>query len=104
VKVRVKLKFTTKGQQAVENFNNDELMEIFKRYMNTLTKKYSVDVSVPKEDNQDIISESSLKVDLTNVNCDVDTFFKELGRDIKIPLKKRLDGKLDNVFKTEVIK
>jgi hypothetical protein len=103
VKVRVHLKFTNKGQIAIENFNNDELIEIFTRYMNTLTKKYAVDASVPIEINQNIAVEGSVKVLLENVECDVDTFFKELGRDIKIPLKKRLDGNLDNVFKIEII-
>ncbi|MNF14135.1 hypothetical protein D3C80_2162300 [compost metagenome] len=55
--------------------------------------------------NQDIKAEGTLKVSLTNVNCDIHTFFKELGRDIKVPLKKRLDesGKLDNVFKIDVV-
>ncbi|NOU97628.1 hypothetical protein GC093_31030 [Paenibacillus sp. LMG 31456] len=102
--MRINLKFTNKGQVAIENFNNDELIEIFSRYINTLTKKYAVDATVPAETNQNIAVDGSLKIILENVNCDVDTFFKELGRDIKIPLKKRLDGKLDNVFKTEVIK
>ncbi|MCR8633866.1 MULTISPECIES: hypothetical protein [Paenibacillus] len=102
--MRINLKFTNKGQVAIENFNNDELIEIFSRYINTLTKKYAVDITVPAESNQNIAVEGALKILLENVNCDVDTFFKELGRDIKIPLKKRLDGKLDNVFKTEVVK
>jgi hypothetical protein len=102
--VRLKLNFTNQGKTAIENFNNDELIEIFTRYSKTLTKKYEVDVSVPTGVNQNIVEEGSLKVLLENVNCDVDIFFKELGRDVKIPLKKRLDGKLDNVFKTEVMK
>lgn len=97
------LKFTNKGQIAIENFNNDELIEIFSRYMNTLTKKYAIVVTVPIEVNQNIAVDGSLKILVENVKCDLDTFFKELGRDIKIPLKKRLEGKLDNVFKTEVI-
>jgi hypothetical protein len=101
--VVVSLNFTVKGKIAIENFTNDELVEIFTRYINTLTKKYAIDVSVPPEDNQDIIARGAIKVLLKNVNCDVDVFFKELGRDIKIPLKKRLDGKLDNVFKTEMV-
>jgi hypothetical protein len=33
----------------------------------------------------------------------MDAFFKELSRDIKVPLVKRLGTKLDNVFKTEVV-
>jgi hypothetical protein len=104
VNVKMKLKFTPKGQIAIENFNNEELIEIFARYSNTLTKKYSVDVSVPAEMNSNIVEDGSIQVVLENVDCDVDTFFKELGRDIKVPLKKRLEGKLDNVFKTEVLK
>jgi hypothetical protein len=104
VKVKLKLNFTNQGKTAIENFNNDELIEIFSRYSNTLTKKYAIDISVPTGVNQNIVVEGSLKVLLENINCDVDTFFKELGRDIKVPLKKRLDGKLDNVFKTEIIK
>jgi hypothetical protein len=103
VKVRINVNFTKQGQTAIENFNNDELIEIFTRYIKTLTKKYEVDITVPIEVNQNIAVEGTLKVTLENVNCDVDTFFKELGRDIKLPLKKRLDGKLDNVFKPEVI-
>jgi hypothetical protein len=101
--VRVKLNFTNKGKVVIENFNNEELLEIFSRYINTLTKKYAVDVNVPAEENQDIIVNGMVKVNLSNVNCDVETFFKELGRDIKVPLKKRTDGKLENIFKIEVI-
>lgn len=104
MKVRMNLKFTNKGQIAIQNFNNDELIEIFTRYMNTLTKKYAIDFTVPVDVNQNIAVDGSIKVSLENVKCDVDTFFKELGRDIKIPLKKRLDGTLENVFKTEVMK
>jgi len=101
VNVRVNLNFTAKGQAAIENFDNEELIEIFARYSNTLTKKYTVDVAVPSEDNSNIAADGTLVVLLSNVNCDVETFFKELGRDIKIPLKKRLklNEKLDNVFK-----
>lgn len=102
--MRLNLNFTNQGKAAIENFNNDELIEIFTRYSNTLTKKYEIDVSVPTEMNTNIAGEGSLKVLLENINCDIDTFFKELGRDVKVPLKKRLDGKLDNVFKTEVVK
>jgi hypothetical protein len=103
--VRVNLNFTNKGQVAIDNFNNGEILEIFTRYINTLTKHYAVDITVPVDDNQNIRADGSLKVLLSNVNCDVNTFFKELGRDIKVPLKKRLDGagKLDNVFKIEVV-
>lgn len=103
--MRMNLIFTNKGQAAIENFNNDELIEIFTRYSNTLMKKYTIDISVPTDVNQNIIEKRTLTVALDNVQCDVDTFFKELGRDIKVPLKKRLSvtDKLDNVFKTEVI-
>jgi len=101
--VQVNLIFTTKGKVAIGNFTNDELMEIFRRYTNTLLKKYTLEVSIPNELNLDIIGDGNLTVILDNVKCDVDLFFRELGRDIKIPLKKRLDGKLDNVFKVEKV-
>lgn len=103
--MRVNLNFTTKGQMAIDNFNNGELIEIFTRYMRTLTKHYDIDITVPTDVNQNISEEGILKVYLKNINCDVNAFFKELGRDIKVPLKKRLDtnGKLDHVFKIEVI-
>jgi hypothetical protein len=102
-KVEIKLKFTTKGKIAIENFENEELIEIFARYSNTLTKKYAVDITIPVDVNQNIVQDGSLTVLLENVQCDVETLFKELGRDIKVPLKKRLEGKLDTVFKTEII-
>ncbi|WNR42121.1 hypothetical protein [Paenibacillus roseipurpureus] len=101
--MNVHLNFTNKGKVVIENFNNEELIEIFSRYINTLTKKYAVDITVPAEANQNIVQDGSFKVVLSNVQCDVDTFFKELGRDIKVPLKKRADGKLENVFKIQVI-
>lgn len=103
--MKINLNFTTKGQLAIDNFNNGELIEIFTRYMRTLTKHYAVDITVPADENQNINEDGSLKLYLENVNCDVNTFFKELGRDIKVPLKKRLDGakKLDNVFKMEIM-
>lgn len=97
------MNFTNQGQTAIEKFNNDELLEIFTRYSKTLTKKYSVDVTVPEDINQDIIVDRVLKISLENVECDAITFLKELGRDIKVPLKKRLGGKLDNVFKIVMI-
>ncbi len=103
LKVNVQLNFTNKGKLVIENFNNEELLEIFSRYINTLTKKYAVDVKVLAEANQNIVEDGSFKVILSNVQCDVETFFKELGRDIKVPLKKRSDGKLENVFKIQVI-
>ncbi|AIQ53804.1 MULTISPECIES: hypothetical protein [Paenibacillus] len=101
--MRINVKFTPKGKAAVENFNNEELLEIFARYLKTLTKKYDIEVDVPEEVNRNIVEDGTVIVMAQNVNCDVDTFFKELSRDIKVPLKKRLGGKLDNVFKTEVI-
>ncbi|AZK47311.1 hypothetical protein [Paenibacillus lentus] len=103
--MKVKLIFTNKGQIAIDNFDNGELIEIFSRYMKTLTKQFDVEASVPIEANQNITDEGAIRVSLTNVNCDVNIFFKELGKDIKVPLRKRLDkdGKLDNVFKIEVI-
>ncbi|MBP1990340.1 hypothetical protein [Paenibacillus eucommiae] len=101
--MRIHLKFTTKGKIAIENFENAELIEIFTRYSHTLTKKHLVDIYVPVEANQNIVADGMLIVLIENVKCDVDTLFKELGRDIKVPLKKRLDGKLDTVFKTEIV-
>ncbi|MCE3202098.1 hypothetical protein [Paenibacillus sonchi] len=101
--MRVNIKFTAKGKAAIENFNNEELLEIFARYIKTLTKKYDIEVDVPLEVNQNIVNDGTLVAMAQNVNCDVDTFFKELSRDIKVPLKKRLGGKLENVFKTEFI-
>jgi len=103
VKVKINLKFSTKGQIAIKNFENDEILEIFTRYSNTLKKKYMVNVNVPTDVNQNIINEGNIIILLDNVECDIDTFFRELGRDIKVPLKKRFDGKLDNLFKMEVV-
>lgn len=101
-KLKINLNFTTKGKAAIQNFTNEELIEIFNRYSNTLTKKYIIDVTIPDEVNENIVLDGNLKVVLTNVNCDVDIFFRELGRDLKVPLKKRLNGiTLDNVFKVE---
>jgi len=99
--MNVNLKFTNNGKTAIGHFTNDELLEIFKRYANTLTKKYDISVSVPHELNPSISEAGALKVSVTNVNCDMDAFFKELGKDIKVPLKKRLGGKLDTVFTAE---
>jgi hypothetical protein len=77
---------------AISNFNNDELIEIFTRYIKTLSKHYSIDVFVSAEENDNIIGVASV------------AFFKELGRDIKVPLKKRLGvgAKLDTVYKIVV--
>jgi hypothetical protein len=93
------LSFTVKGKVAIDNFTNDELIEIFTRYTNTLTKKYAIDVLIPADVNQSISAQGAVHVVLDNVKCDVDVFFRELGRDLKVPLKKRLTGSLDNVFK-----
>ncbi|WP_110932614.1 hypothetical protein [Paenibacillus bouchesdurhonensis] len=103
--MKVNLIFTNKGQVAIDNFENDELIEIFTRYMRTLTKQFAIETTVPMEVNKNIIDEGVLRVSLASVNCDVNMFFKELGKDIKVPLRKRLnkDGKLDNVFKIEVM-
>ncbi|WP_410515163.1 hypothetical protein PaeBR_12255 [Paenibacillus sp. BR2-3] len=102
--MKFNLNFTPKGKAAIENFSNEELIEIFSRYSNTLTKKYSVDITVPVDVNQGIVADGTLKVILSNVMCDVELFFRELGRDIKVPLKKRLAvGNLDNVFKVAAV-
>lgn len=100
--MRVNLNFTNKGKVAVDNFNNEELLEIFTRYMNTLVKKYDLEISVLPELNPAILQEGRIIVMVENVNCDINQFFKELEKDVKVPLKKRLEGKLDNVFKTEI--
>ncbi|MBT2290703.1 hypothetical protein J7E73_16510 [Paenibacillus albidus] len=101
--MKINMKFTSKGKAAIENFNNEELLEIFARYIKTLTKKYDIEVDVPLDVNQNIVGDGVITATAKNVKCDADTFFKELGRDIKVPLKKRLGGKLENVFKTEII-
>lgn len=103
--MEMKLVFTNKGKNAIDNFKNDELIEVFSRYSKTLMKKYDLVISVPSEVNPDISADGSLNVQLEDVKCNVDTFFKELARDVKVPLKKRLVAgeTLDSVFKTEVI-
>jgi hypothetical protein len=105
VNMKVNLNFTNKGQAAITKFSNEELLEIFARYSNTLMKKYSIEVKVPEQGNDAIVDRGVLSVNVDKVECDVETYFKELGRDVKVPLKKRLtsDEKLDNVFKIEVI-
>lgn len=100
--MKINMKFTSKGKVAIENFNNEELLEIFARYIKTLSKKYDIEVDVPLDENQNIVGDGAVIATAKNVKCDVETFFKELGRDIKVPLKKRLGGKLENVFKTEI--
>ncbi|MFC5650733.1 hypothetical protein ACFPYJ_16785 [Paenibacillus solisilvae] len=102
--MKINLNFTTKGKIAIQNFTNEELVEIFNRYSNTLTKKYMVDITIPGEMNENIIVDGKVKVVIANVNCDIDIFFRELGRDLKVPLKKRLTGiTLDHVFKAEMV-
>ncbi|GEM_PF-1623193 len=91
--MKINMKFTSKGKVAIENFNNEELLEIFARYIKTLSKKYDIEVDVPLEANQNIVGDGAVIATAKNVKCDVETFFKELGRDIKVPLKKRLGGK-----------
>jgi hypothetical protein len=103
VKVQVNLKFTTKGQVALNNFDNGEIIELFTRYSNTLKKKYMLELSVPNDVNQNINEQGAVVLLLDHVECDIDIFFRELGRDIKVPLKKRFEGKLDTIFKTEII-
>ncbi|MNF00754.1 hypothetical protein D3C80_1996320 [compost metagenome] len=60
---------------------------------------------MPEEGNEAIVENGILTVYVDKVECDIPTFFKELGRDVKVPLKKRLtsEDKLDNVFKAEVV-
>ncbi|TFE23342.1 hypothetical protein [Cohnella luojiensis] len=99
--MNVKLNFTAKGKIAIANFSNDELIELFTRYSNTLSKNHSIDISIPNEANRNIVGDGFIKLALSNVECDIDVFFRELGRDIKVPLKKRLGVAIDNVFKLE---
>ncbi|GIP24134.1 MULTISPECIES: hypothetical protein [Paenibacillus] len=101
--MKVNLNFTNKGKAAIENFNNEELLEIFARYSRTLMKKYDIQVTVPAEANSDIAANGYITLIADQVKCEIPAFFNELGRDIKVPLKKRLGTKVDNVFKTEVI-
>lgn len=103
--MRINLNFTNKGQAAIQNFNDEELIEIFSRYSNTLMKKYTIEISVPEDMNQNIVEKGTMILTVENAKCDVETFFKELARDVKVPLKKRLSStdKLDNVYKLEII-
>ncbi|MCE5173583.1 hypothetical protein LQV63_30600 [Paenibacillus profundus] len=101
--MKINLVFTNKGKTAIEKFNNEELIEIFARYSKTLAKHYPIDVTVPTELNQNIVAEGVITVLAENVKCDAVIFFKELARDIKIPLNKRLGGKLDTVYKIVVV-
>ena len=102
--MKIQLCFTAHGQKAINEFENHELIESFSRHMKTLTKKYTVVTTVPLIDNQDIASAGVL-----NVNCEAETneanmFFRELARDMKSPLNKRITGKLGNIFNAKVVK
>jgi hypothetical protein len=102
--MKIQLCFTAHGQKAINEFENHELIESFSRHMKTLTKKYTVITSVPLMDNQDIALAGVL-----NVNCEAETneanmFFRELARDMKSPLNKRITGKLGNIFNAKVVK
>ncbi|TCZ76530.1 hypothetical protein E0485_13075 [Paenibacillus albiflavus] len=101
--MRINLNFTNKGRVAIGNYTNDELLEIFTRYIKTLSKHYAIDVFIPAEDNTKIVEEGILKVTAENVQCDPIAFFKELGRDVKVPFKKRHPEKLDAVFKIVLV-
>jgi hypothetical protein len=101
--MKVELWFTAQGQQAINEFENHELIESFSRHMKTLTKKYRVVTSVRLDDNLDIASAGVLNVQLETKTADVVMFFRELERDMKNPLNKRFDGKLGNIFKTKVV-
>ncbi|MCZ8514724.1 hypothetical protein O9H85_20295 [Paenibacillus filicis] len=101
--MKVELWFTTQGKQAINEFENHELIESFSRHMKTLMKKYMVVTSVPLDDNQDIASAGVLNVQLETKSVEVDMFFRELDRDMKNPLNKRFDGKLGNIFKAKVV-
>jgi hypothetical protein len=102
--MKVELWFTAQGQQAINEFENHEIIESFSRHMKTLTKKYNVVTSVPLDENQDIASAGVLNVLLEKRSEEMDMYFRELGRDMKNPLKKRYDGQLGNIFKTKVVK
>ncbi|MED4601829.1 hypothetical protein P9314_14110 [Paenibacillus validus] len=101
--MKVELWFTPQGQQAINEFENHEIIESFTRHMKTLTKKYMVLTSVPLDENQDIASAGVLNVLVQTKSVEVDMFFRELGRDMKNPLNKRFDGKLGNIFKVKVV-
>jgi hypothetical protein len=101
--MKVELRFTAEGQQALNKFENDEIIESFSRHMKTLTKKYMVVTSVPLEDNTDIAAAGVLNIMLEKNTVDVDMFFRELARDMKNPLNKRFPGKLGNIFKAKKI-
>ena len=101
--MKVQLWFTAQGQQAINEFENEELIESFSRHMKTLTKKYMVVTSVPLDANEDIVSAGVMNVQVESKSGEVDTFFRELGRDMKNPLNKRFDGKLGNIFNAKVV-
>lgn len=58
--MKINMKFTSKGKVAIENFNNEELLEIFARYIKTLSKKYDIEVDVPLEANQNIVGDGAV--------------------------------------------
>lgn len=73
--MKVELWFTPQGQQAINEFENHELIESFTRHMKTLTKKYMVLTSVPLDENQDIASAGVLNVLVQTKSVEVDMFF-----------------------------
>lgn len=74
--MKINMKFTSKGKVAIENFNNEELLEIFARYIKTLSKKYDIEVDVPLDENQNIVGDGAVIATAKNVKCDVETFSK----------------------------
>ena len=102
--MRFQLCFTAHGQKAINEFENHELLESFSRHMKTLTKKYTVVTSVPVHDNQDIASAGVLHVICEAEIKEANLFFKELARDMRNPLNKRVAGKLGNIFNVKATK
>lgn len=102
--MKIQLCFTAHGQKAINEFENHELIESFSRHMKTLTKKYTVITSVPLIDNQNIVSTGVLNVICDAESKEANMFFKELARDMKSPLNKRITGKLGNIFNAKVMK
>lgn len=101
--MKVELRFTAQGQQAIKAFENHEIIESFSRHMKTLAKKYMVITTVPLDDNPDIVSAGLLNVLLETKSGDAHQFFRELGRDMRNPLNKRFDGKLGSIFKVKLV-
>lgn len=102
--MKFQLCFTAHGQKAINEFENHELIESFSRHMKTLTKKYTVVTSVPPSDNQNIATAGLLNVTCVAEAKEANLFFKELARDMKSPLNKRVEGKLGNIFNVKVAK